>query len=305
VTNDRVLTSRHAGRRRNRWHGGCCNGHGDFRTGPAAARADAGAACRHRAAIVSFPAWRRRAQDVGWRLGEGGDGRGISGLASDRRGADVARTGRVARAALARQRGGMGLCHQRPMPGHHHQSARPVADRRLQCRLRLVFPARLRPFDPGHRHRGLLVRAGVRQRLFLRVWTFSISDWVGHIPPEVLGKYFGVPAATFANFPKREVYIAKGPVPPPLPAAPPPGSLDYGPLTHRYRLLAQRPEPYPGGTNRLVLQRQFPISTTITGALMQIKPGALREPHWHPNADEWQYYISGRARLSVFASHCR
>src|SRR5262249_34008244 len=42
-----------------------------------------------------------------------------------------------------------------------------------------------------------------------------------------------------------------------------------------------------------------------TGALMQIKPGALREPHWHPNADEWQYYISGRARMGVFGSHGR
>ena len=61
---------------------------------------------------------------------------------------------------------------------------------------------------------------------------------------------------------------------------------DYGPLTHRYRLLAQRPDTYSGGTNRLVSQRQFPIFTTVTGALMQIKPGALREPHWHPNADE-------------------
>jgi oxalate decarboxylase len=140
---------------------------------------------------------------------------------------------------------------------------------------------------------------------FSEFGTFSISDWVGHIPPEVLGKYFGVPAATFANFPKREVYIAKGPVPPPLPANPAPGTLDNGSLTHRYRLLAQRPDTYPGGTNRLVSQRQFPISTTVTGALMQIKPGALREPHWHPNADEWQYYISGRARLSVFGSHGR
>src|SRR5262249_8691841 len=54
-----------------------------------------------------------------------------------------------------------------------------------------------------------------------------------------------------------------------------------------------------------VSQRQFPISTTVTGALMQIKPGALREPHWHPNADEWQYYISGRARMTVFGSHGR
>src|SRR5947209_2315035 len=100
-------------------------------------------------------------------------------------------------------------------------------------------------------------------------------------------------------------YISKGPVPPPLPANPAPGSLDKGPLTHRYQLLAQRPSVYPGGTNRLVSQQQFPISATVTGALMQIKPGALREPHWHPNADEWQYYISGRARMTVFGSHGR
>ena len=126
---------------------------------------------------------------------------------------------------------------------------------------------------------------------FSEFGTFSITDWVGHTPPEVLAKYFGVPASTFANFPKREVYIAKGPVPPPLPANPAPGALDRGPLTHRYQLLAQRPDTYSGGTNRLVSQRQFPISTTVTGALMQIKPGALREPHWHPNADERQYFV--------------
>jgi oxalate decarboxylase len=140
---------------------------------------------------------------------------------------------------------------------------------------------------------------------FSEFGTFSITDWVGHIPPEVLGKYFGVPPSTFANFPKREVYIAKGPVPPPLPAVPAPGTLDRGPLTHRYRLLAQRPQTYSGGSNRLVSQREFPISTTITGALMQFKRGGLREPHWHPNADEWQYYISGRARMSVFGSNGR
>ena len=140
---------------------------------------------------------------------------------------------------------------------------------------------------------------------FSEFGTFSITDWVGHTPPEVLAKTFGVPASTFANFPKREVYIAKGPVPPPLPADPAPGALNSGALTHRYRLLAQRPQDYPGGTNRLVSQREFPISTTMTGALMRIKPGALREMHWHPNADEWQYYIAGRARMSVFGSHGR
>jgi len=43
----------------------------------------------------------------------------------------------------------------------------------------------------------------------------------------------------------------------------------------------------------------------MTGALMRIKPGGLRELHWHPNADEWQYYIKGRGRMTVFGSHGR
>jgi oxalate decarboxylase len=28
----------------------------------------------------------------------------------------------------------------------------------------------------------------------------------------------------------------------------------------------------------------------------------MRELHWHPNADEWQYYLRGHARMTVFAS---
>ena len=31
-----------------------------------------------------------------------------------------------------------------------------------------------------------------------------------------------------------------------------------------------------------------------------MKPGGLREMHWHPNADEWQYYLTGKARMTVF-----
>ena len=26
----------------------------------------------------------------------------------------------------------------------------------------------------------------------------------------------------------------------------------------------------------------------------------MRELHWHPNADEWQYYMQGSARMTVF-----
>ena len=166
-------------------------------------------------------------------------------------------------------------------------------------------------FPRGHGHS--IQGIGHEDCLFILVFdngyfsefgTFSISDWLGHVPPEVLQKSLGVPAQRFADFPKREVFIAKGAVPPPL-APNRAGSLDATSLTHRYRLLDQKPEDYPGGTNRLVSQREFPISTTMTGAHMRLKPGAIRELHWHPNADEWQYYLSGRASMSVFGSHGR
>ncbi|HYH71239.1 MAG TPA: cupin domain-containing protein [Methyloceanibacter sp.] len=140
---------------------------------------------------------------------------------------------------------------------------------------------------------------------FSEFGTFSISDWVGHTPPEVLARNFGVPAATFANFPKKEVYIATGPVPPPLPADPAPGTRNAPALTHRYQLHAAKPDMFAGGTMRTVSEREFPISTTMTGAMLTIKPGGLRELHWHPNAAEWQFYVKGSARMTVFGSHGR
>src|SRR4051794_18342671 len=191
------------------------------------------------------------------------------------------------------------------MPRHHDRSTSALRDCRFRSRRRLVFSAWPRPFDPGYRSRGMPVPPGIRQRLFLRIRHFQHYRLIGHTPAEELAKNFGVPAETFAKFPKREVYIAQGPVPPPLAVDPGPGTINPGALTHRYRLLAQRPDTFAGGTLRLVSEREFPISTTMTGALMRIKPGGLRELHWHPNADEWQYYLSGRARMGVFGSHGR
>ena len=95
----------------------------------------------------------------------------------------------------------------------------------------------------------------------------------------MLAKTFDLPPETFADFPKKEVYIATGPVPPPLAEEPAPGSLDKPPLTHRYELLAQKPDQFAGGTMRTVSEAEFPISTTMTGALLIIQPGALRELH--------------------------
>ncbi len=55
----------------------------------------------------------------------------------------------------------------------------------------------------------------------------------------------------------------------------------------------------------MVSSREFPIQSTLTAVKMDLKPGALRELHWHPHADEWQYYVRGRARVTIFGSHGR
>jgi len=52
---------------------------------------------------------------------------------------------------------------------------------------------------------------------------------------------------------------------------------------------------------RIVDSRNFEVSTTAM-ALVTVHPGGLRELHWHPNADEWQYYISGKGRMTVVAT---
>ena len=43
----------------------------------------------------------------------------------------------------------------------------------------------------------------------------------------------------------------------------------------------------------------------MTGAILIIEPGGLRELHWHPHAAEWQYYVRGSGRMTVFGSHGR
>jgi oxalate decarboxylase len=140
---------------------------------------------------------------------------------------------------------------------------------------------------------------------FSEFGTFSITDWIGHAPKPLLAKNFGLPEATFENFPKQEVYFARGPIPREQPASPLQG-WKLPAETHKYRLLAQVPHAvYHGGREWRIDSSRFPISTTITGIILDLDPGALRELHWHPKADEWQYVIDGRVAVTLFGSHGR
>lgn len=133
--------------------------------------------------------------------------------------------------------------------------------------------------------------------------TLSISDWFAHTPREVLSANFGVPESAFAYIPDHQRYIFQAEVPRPLEedrVADPYGEV---PLSYTHRLLAQKPQRTPGGTVRIADSRNFPIAKNIAAALVEIKPGAMRELHWHPNNDEWQYYLTGKGRMTVFAGN--
>ena len=131
--------------------------------------------------------------------------------------------------------------------------------------------------------------------------TFLLSDWMAHTPKEILAKNFGVPVSAFDRIPEKDLWIFQAPVPGPLAADRVVGAGPV-PLTYCHHMLAQEPIRMKGGTVRITDSSLFKVSKTIAAALVEVEPGAMRELHWHPNVDEWQYYISGEARMTVFAS---
>jgi oxalate decarboxylase len=132
--------------------------------------------------------------------------------------------------------------------------------------------------------------------------TFLISDWFKHVPNDVLAKNFGVPASLFGHTPDpSELYIFPAPVPGPLGSDKIAGVAPV-PESFSHRMLAQQPIKSKSGTVRITDTTVFPASKTISAALVEVEPGGMRELHWHPNTDEWQYYIEGQARMGVFAA---
>ncbi|HEY1376600.1 MAG TPA: cupin domain-containing protein, partial [Gemmataceae bacterium] len=131
--------------------------------------------------------------------------------------------------------------------------------------------------------------------------TFSVTDWLAHTPRDVLAKNFGAPERAFAAIPDKELFIFQAKAPGPLAAAKVAGAGPV-PRTFSHRMLAQTPVRTGGGTVRISDSTTFPAAATIAAAFVEVEPGGIRELHWHPNANEMQYYVGGRARMTVFAA---
>jgi len=135
--------------------------------------------------------------------------------------------------------------------------------------------------------------------------TVLLSDWMAHTPKDVLAKNFGVPAKSLEKLPSKELFIFQAELPGSLEADQKAAEGKRGlsaqdfayrttqsPLTKRTKL----------SEARIIDSRSFKAAANIAAAIVTVRPGGIRELHWHQNADEWQYYIAGKGRMTVFAT---
>ena len=135
--------------------------------------------------------------------------------------------------------------------------------------------------------------------------TVLLSDSMAHLPSAVLSKNFGVAEAALKNVPKQELFIFQTAVPGALEAdqRAAAGALGKSTSDFAFRTMEMPPtKRTKGGEVRIVDSSTFKASTNVAMALVTVHPGGMRELHWHPNADEWQYYIAGKGRMTVVST---
>ena len=135
--------------------------------------------------------------------------------------------------------------------------------------------------------------------------TLLLSDWLKHTPPEILRRNFGLAAEAIQNLPKGEpLYI--------FASNEPTKSLDEEiaevaqhssrpGMSYTFKASTMKPSwEGDAGCSKVIDSRNFPASVNFAAVIVTIKPGCMRELHWHPNGSEWQYWIQGKGRMTVF-----
>ena len=138
--------------------------------------------------------------------------------------------------------------------------------------------------------------------LFSEDNTFLLSEFVAHVPPEILTKNSHLSPSDIAKLPKEQLYIFPADLPQSLAAdrASIGGSSVQAPQQYTFKMGSMAPTvKTSGGEVRIVDSGNFPVSNTIAAGLVRLKPGGMRELHWHPNASEWQFWLAGKGRMTI------
>ncbi|KAI0635858.1 oxalate decarboxylase [Trametes polyzona] len=129
--------------------------------------------------------------------------------------------------------------------------------------------------------------------------TFLLTDWLAHVPKEVIAKNFQTSISAFDHIPAQQLYIFPSTPPPDNQQLPksPQGTIK-NPFT--FPLSQVKATQLSGGTVKNVDSTTFTAATAISASEITVEPGAMRS--WHPTQDEWTFYISGQGRVTLFAS---
>lgn len=132
--------------------------------------------------------------------------------------------------------------------------------------------------------------------------TFLLSDWLIHTPRDIVAANLKKTLGDIEPFPEKEKYIFRGNVPGPISEVSRKNASGTVPSPFTFHMENAKPIVCEAGNVRIVDWSVFPAAKTISGAFVEVKPGGMRELHWHPKAAEWQYYIQGKAKMTVFNS---
>src|ERR1700739_1348243 len=172
-----------------------------------------------------------------------------------------------------------------------------------------LFPAGFPHSIPGLAPAGCEFLLVVDEGNFSEDGTFLLSETIAHTPRNILAKNFGLDkAASPKGVRKEELYIFPAALPVSLAQdkAAIGGRRVESPYKYTFKMEAMAPtRRTPGGEVRVVDSRNFPVSKNIAAALVTLKPGALRELHWHPNASEWQFWLAGKGRMTIIMNEGR
>jgi len=132
--------------------------------------------------------------------------------------------------------------------------------------------------------------------------TFLLTDWLAHTPKDVIAANFKVGEDVLANLPEKEKYIFNGEVPGPIDEVKKSNVNGNVPSPFTFHMNDLKPHEFEAGKVWIIDSKVFPVAQTISAAIVEVEPGGMREMHWHPKSEEWDYFVQGKAKVGVFNS---